>query len=638
MWKLQPTQEWTTRPAPREIFGHFIESGFGRQAPGMWSEMLFNRAFREVPPYYIATWEWLGIDQEHYNENAPFWHSGYEEHDWEFIGPVKIKRLIGDHTYKGTTALCVTNPEEGTVCGVKQEGLHLQKGRKYRFELMACAQGSISEAGLDGFGDNSYAEELKPVKITIAGQEHIMEVNTLTKEQEWVFEAQETEVAALSITFDWQGAVVFSCASLMPADNMNGWRRDVVEQMRKIAPPVIRFPGGCFVSFYRWQSSIGPRNTRDPMPSYYWGGLEENDVGLDEFMQLSEYTGFKPQICINMMTSFPFDARQLVEYLNAPENVGMGRLRMINGHAVPYGVRYFEMDNEPNRKWSASQYAQACVDFVEEMRQADPSIEPMMACYGYPLEALPMMLDIAGGHIKYVIYRQGYPAFVKKALEVIRAYNAETGRDVQLVNTEWLSPCASIEPFEDSEMPCNFRWRGKVTNDYRNILSTHQISWNYALNGAARLLDYMSYGGEFALANFNNFCNTWGQNVIEATKDESYLSNMGEIFHFFNRHYAPCYAQKPDIMEGDGREGVIDALMTRDLEGIEKLYLINHSAKPQEVVLPEGEWACDEALYGDGRMYGAKVDAPVAHGYAPEMAGGTIQMKGLSLCCLRRVK
>jgi phage-related protein len=86
-----------------------------------------------------------------------------------------------------------------------------------------------------------------------------------------------------------------------------------------------------------------------------------------------------------MMTSSPFDARQLVEYLNAPEDVGMGRLRMLNGHAKPYGVRLFEMDNEPGRKWTAEQYAHQCVVFAEEMRLADPSIELLMAI----VEAIP---------------------------------------------------------------------------------------------------------------------------------------------------------------------------------------------------------------------------------------------------------
>ena len=91
----------------------------------------------------------------------------------------------------------------------------------------------------------------------------------------------------------------------MPDDNLGGWRADVVEKLKEASPSVVRFPGGCFVSFYNWESSIGDRDTREPQPSFYWGGLEENDVGLDEFLHLSRLVGFVPQICFNMMTSDP---------------------------------------------------------------------------------------------------------------------------------------------------------------------------------------------------------------------------------------------------------------------------------------------------------------------------------------------
>lgn len=151
-------------------------------------------------------------------------------------------------------------------------------------------------------------------------------------------------------------------------------------------------------------------------------------MGLDEFLQLSQLVGFEPQLCFNMMTSEPFKARQMVEYLNAPENVGMGRLRMQNGHKEPYGVRLFEMDNEPGRKWTACQYAEECVKFAREMRLADPDIELMMAAYTYSPDLLPDMLEIAGKDIQYVIYRQGDPDFVHKILPVIRNITGKTVR------------------------------------------------------------------------------------------------------------------------------------------------------------------------------------------------------------------
>ena len=125
------------------------------------------------------------------------------------------------------------------------------------------------------------------------------------------------------------------------------------------------------------------------------------------------------------------------------------------------------MDNEPWRKWSPVQYAHACVEFAAEMRQADPDIELMMACYGYPTEALRDMLDVAGDTVNYIIYRQGDPAFVAEVMEILRAYNKASGNQVKLVNTEWLPSCKTKIPFEDPTVPMDFDWgRDRITNDY----------------------------------------------------------------------------------------------------------------------------------------------------------------------------
>ena len=365
------------------------------------------------------------------------------------------------------------------------------------------------------------------------------------------------------------------------------------------------------------------------MPSFYWGRLEDNDVGLDEFMKLSRLVGFAPQVCFNMMSSTPYKARQLVEYLNARADVGMGRLRRLNGHTAPYGVRFFEMENEPSRKWTARQYAGQCVAFAEEMRLADPGIELMLAAYSYPPETLAGMLNVAGGHIDYVIYRRGDPEFVGSVLPIIREYNAAHGTDIKLVNTEWLASCTSIEPFDDPVIPTAFRWHAEITNDYRTILSTHQVSWNYALNAAHRLLDYMGYGGDFHLANFNNMCNTWGQNVIEASKDMCFLSCAGQVFSFFRRNFAPCVACETET--GDER---VCARMVKDGGGITRLYLINHATAEQRVKLPRGEWRFAEGIAAPNRMSRAKENDNPVIGFAAQISGGTIALPGLSLSCL----
>lgn len=631
--KIRVDGQWTKRPVDKRIFGNFMESGFGRQIPGMWSEMIYNRAFREVPEYKIATWRWLGVEKEMYNQEAPFWHSGYEENDWELIGEPLKSYSCGNYTYKGKTSLMLSNQREDELCGLRQQGLHLQKGRKYQLRLFAGVRGNIEKAGLNGFGETIHSGEPQILNVRVGRYTEAFTLTTESQIFEWKFVACATEITDISLTFTFEGTVLLSSISLMPEDNLGGWRADVVEKLKEVSPSVVRFPGGCFVSFYNWESSIGDRNKREPQPSFYWGGLEENDVGIDEFMELSQMVGFEPQICFNMMTSTPFKARQLVEYLNADSSIGMGRQRMLNGHMHPYGVKLFEMDNEPGRKWTAKQYANQCVAFAKEMRYADPDIEFMMAAYAYDPSLLPAMLEIVGREINYVIYRQGNPEFVDKIMQTINSFNKKNGTKIRLANTEWLPSCKSAEPFEDPEMPMDFRWCGEIVNDYRKIFSTQQMSWNYALNGAHRLLDYISYGGSFALANFNNMCNTWGQNVIEATKDTCYLSCMGHIFAMFAKVFKPCVASKVETTAPQ-----IFAIATLDNEGRHQIYVINHSSLDITVSLPKGKWRVQAGLRGNSRMSHENGFLHCVQDYMAEVEDNIIVMPGISFLCFRRVE
>jgi len=632
MKKFQRSGEYTAVPSDRRILGSFIESGYGRQVPGMWAECIYNRSFRKVVPYKHPTWCWLGLDAEHYNENAPFWHSGYEEHDWEFIGEPEIERTLGEETHKGKSSLLLNNGEV-KLCGVLQKGIHLRGGIKYTFRIFLGQRINRfgADASISGFGMNVRALDEKPVKITIGSHETVINAAGDPREHVWEFVSDKDEVCTLSITFDWKGGLILATTSLMPEDNILGWRKDVVEAIREAAPSVVRFPGGCFVSFFDWKTAVGPNERREPMESFYWGGLEENDVGLREFMELSELCGYEAQVCFNMLTSTPFDARCMVEYLNAPADVGYGRLRALDGHPEPWHVRYFECDNEAYRRWNPVQYAEKCVEFAREMRLVTPDAEFMMIGYGFDISHLPMMLEIAGMDINYVIHRDGSPEMVEKLLAVIRAYNEKSGRNIRLVNTEWLPSCASPEPFEVQGMRQDYRWDSKIHNDYNDVFSRHQLSWNYALNGAHRILDYMSYGGEFALANFNNMANTFGQNLIEAAKDKCWLSCMGEVFSFFRRNFVPCTAAHCDT----GDENVF-ALFARDENGREQLYVVNHSSAEKEFALPEGNWYPADGIASETRAAFVTAEEKPVQRYLPETENGILRLKGLSLCCFEK--
>ena len=630
MPQIKKIGDYTEISSPKEVLGSFIESGFGRQVALMWSEMIYNRSFREVTEYKEPPWQWLGLSQEYYNSNAPFWHSGYEEHNWEYLQGTRYYHTCGIESHKGISSLVLRTPVGGGVAGIRQEGIHLTAGREYEFRIYCGASIWESDPGINGFGRCFRTKDPCPVKVTIGDNEVFMDASGSVQEHCWNFSAKSTGVYPLEITFEWTGDLVCAYTSLMPTDNRKGWRRDVVDRISEAGPSVVRFPGGCFVSFYNWRSSVGPRERREPQESFYWGGLEENDVGLREFMELAEMCGFQGQICFNMMSSTPFDARCMVEYLNAPADTGYGRLRMLDGHEEPFGVQLFECDNEPARKWTAEEYASECVNFIREMRLVSPEAKFLMATYSYAVEDLPKMLEIAGQDVDFVIYRDGSPALAAKVLSILREYNARTGRNIRFTNTEWLPPCTSPEPFEELTISANYNMDFKIWNDYDKVFSRHQISWNYALNGAHQILEFISYGGEFALANFNNMTNTWGQNIVEASKDMAWLSCMGEVFALFHRQFCECTACAAEC-----EDPLIFGLFTKTAKGKEQLYLINHGAAEKKLSIPQGFVPVD-GLVGEKRSaHVTETEKPVRR-FVPKQTEGKLELSGLSVVVLEK--
>ncbi|MCY2928764.1 MAG: hypothetical protein NTV86_04580, partial [Planctomycetota bacterium] len=313
-----------------------------------------------------------------------------------------------------------------------------------------------------------------------------------------------------------------------------------------------------------------------------WRVLEENDVGIDEFLDLCHEIPCEPQICINMMTSTPFRAAELVEYCNGPDTSSMGRFRKENGAVRKNRVTYWEMENEPSRKWSAIQYAERVVAFASAMRAVDPSIQLMMAYYGgpgYGLEGLGQMLEIAGKHVQYVIHRDGDRPFIAKALAILREYNKATGSAIRQVNSEWIGSLSSPEAFPDPDIPHEWDWErewGMDTTwaDYKKLLSFRQIHWFYALNVAWRIVDYLSYGGEFFSANFNNCVNTWGQNIIESAKEGAWLSPPGRVFRFFRGIEDNTYPLRTDLEDKKGVFATAQACETADGKGV-TVYVVN---------------------------------------------------------------
>ena len=132
-----------------------------------------------------------------------------------------------------------------------------------------------------------------------------------------------------------------------PIPNTRGIRKDVIAALREIAPPVIRWPGGCFADTYHWKDGIGPKETRPSIINSTWGGVtEDNSFGTHEFLDLCELIDAEPYLCLNVGSGTVQEAADWVEYVNSNVKSPMTALREKNGREKPWNVKFWAVGNE----------------------------------------------------------------------------------------------------------------------------------------------------------------------------------------------------------------------------------------------------------------------------------------------------
>lgn len=135
-----------------------------------------------------------------------------------------------------------------------------------------------------------------------------------------------------------------------PVPNINGLRKELVEKFRKINPPMLRWPGGCFAETYDWRDGIGPQTDR-PVRVNWWHGhdgrYEPNSVGTHEFVEFCRLTGAEPYFAANITSTTPLEIRNWIDYCNSPRGTTtLAKLREENGSPEPFNIRYWGVGNE----------------------------------------------------------------------------------------------------------------------------------------------------------------------------------------------------------------------------------------------------------------------------------------------------
>jgi alpha-N-arabinofuranosidase len=164
----------------------------------------------------------------------------------------------------------------------------------------------------------------------------------------------------------------------------NGFRKDVLNEIRQLGVPIIRYPGGNFVSGYNWLDGVGPKQNRPRVLDKAWNTIESNQFGTNEFLAWCKAAATKPMMGLNLGTGTPEEAAALVEYCNVDKGTRWSDLRRQHGVAEPWKVQYWCLGNEMDGPWqighmSATEYGMKAQDAARQMRNVDPDLK-LIAC------------------------------------------------------------------------------------------------------------------------------------------------------------------------------------------------------------------------------------------------------------------
>ena len=354
----------TGAPISRNLYGQFLEHGGDIVNAGVWSELLADRKFfypvattAPTPPPAMGN----AVGNPRFRNKPTRW--------WAPVGGEGVVTMDTRAPFTGDqTPMVHLDPVEAH--GFHQAGVVVRKGKAYtgRIVIMGTPGAKVKVALIWG-----HAPADRQV-ITIPGLGA-----TYRKVPLHYTAAADSDDATFEITGTGKGSFHVGAVSLMPADNIDGFRPEIVAAWKQLRFGVLRFPGGNFVSSYEWRYGVGDIDKRPPIFDPVWHALQPNDVGTDEFLTLCRLIGVDPYITVNAGFGDAWSARELVEYTNGPATSPMGKWRAQNGHPAPYGVKFWGIGNEPWGDYQMGamalpQYEVKHNTFAKEMRKIDPTI------------------------------------------------------------------------------------------------------------------------------------------------------------------------------------------------------------------------------------------------------------------------
>ncbi len=412
-------------PLSKYVYGQFIEH-LGRCIyQGIWAEMLEDRKFFQPVGEGESPWKAIGAASVTMDKASPF---------------------VGAHTPR-------VAPKAGREGGLVQDGLAVLAGKEYTGRIVLAGDPAAAVRVSLVWGDAPEARQT--IEIVDLGRGY--RTYPLAFAASAASSAPGTSAAARLEIVSAGSWFKVGTASLMPADNVEGFRPEVLALLKELDAPVYRWPGGNFVSGYDWRDGVGERDLRPPRKNPAWKGVEHNDVGLHEYLNLMRLLGADPYITVNSGLGDVGLAVAEIEYVNGPAASPMGQWRARNGRAEPWGVRLWSVGNEMYGSWQLghmplADYVKKHVAFAGAMRAEDPSIK--IVAVGAVGEWDETMLAQAAGDMDYLSehfycgekpgllgHVSQIPNEIRRIAEAHRRYRATIpalkGREIPVALDEW---------------------------------------------------------------------------------------------------------------------------------------------------------------------------------------------------------
>ncbi|MQA11777.1 MAG: alpha-L-arabinofuranosidase [Pseudonocardiaceae bacterium] len=261
-----------------------------------------------------------------------------------------------------------------------------------------------------------------------------------------------------------------------PDADEDGLRGDVLALVRELGVTMVRYPGGNFVSGYRWEDGVGPERPRRLDPA--WRSIETNEFGLNEFMRFTSKSGVEPMMALNLGTRGPSEAAEMLEYCNHPGGTALSDLRRAHGIDKPHGIHLWCLGNELDGPWqmghkTAEEYGRVAAEAARLMRMIDPDVR-LVAC-GSSNSSMPTFASWEATVLEHTYEHVDYVS--------CHAYYEEIAGDVD----SFLASAQDMEHFIDSVVATCDHVRAKLRAVKRIQLSFDE--WNVWYRRQRRVAD-----------------------------------------------------------------------------------------------------------------------------------------------------